>query len=97
MFVDAFRVTGKSPLVAWAAHRWTICAPPGASRPARADEAFAGYARSRGLARDQSPEPDADTGISVENLLVGAIGWFIRSRNGRHGGAGKSRLASMKS
>jgi Na+/proline symporter/nitrogen-specific signal transduction histidine kinase len=76
MFVDAFRVTGKSSGL-WRGSASVDDLRALARRflgPARADEAFAGYARSRGLARDQSLEPDADTVHFVENLLAGAIG-----------------------
>ena len=76
MFVDAFRVTGKSSDL-WRGSASVDDLRALARRflgPAHADEAFASYERSRGLARDQSLRPDADTVHFVESLLAGAIG-----------------------
>jgi Na+/proline symporter/nitrogen-specific signal transduction histidine kinase len=42
--------------------------------PARAEEAFAGYAARRGLKSAREIEPDADLVRFAENLLAGAIG-----------------------
>jgi Na+/proline symporter/signal transduction histidine kinase len=42
--------------------------------PARAEEAFAGYARRRGLKSARDIAPDADLVRFAENLLAGAIG-----------------------
>ena len=76
LFVDVFKVAGKTSAL------WRGSASVNDLRAlvgrffgaARADEAFAGYAMSRGLASDKLLQPDADTVHFAEVLLAGAIG-----------------------
>jgi Na+/proline symporter/signal transduction histidine kinase len=76
LFVDAFKITGKmSDLWRGSASIDDLRALVGRFfGPARADEAFAEYAKSRGLASDKALLPDADTVHFAEVLLAGAIG-----------------------
>jgi Na+/proline symporter/signal transduction histidine kinase len=76
LFVDVFRVAGRGSVL------WRGSASVDELRalvarffgPARTDEAFAEYARSRGLSRNKPLQPDADTVHFAEVLLAGAIG-----------------------
>ncbi|HEY3178225.1 MAG TPA: ATP-binding protein [Casimicrobiaceae bacterium] len=76
LFVDAFRVSGRG------AQLWRGSTSLDELRmlarrflgPARADEAFARYAVSRGAPDASALEPDAELVQFVESLLVGTIG-----------------------
>jgi signal transduction histidine kinase len=75
-FVDVFRLANRSP-GPWrgSASMQDIIALVGRFLgPARAEEAFEGYAAKRGLKSARGIEPDADLVRFAEDLLAGAIG-----------------------
>jgi Na+/proline symporter/signal transduction histidine kinase len=76
LFVDAFKVTGRgSSLWRGSASVSEVIALVGRFLgPARASEAFAGYAVQRGLASSAELVPDADLVHFAEQQLAGAIG-----------------------
>jgi Na+/proline symporter/nitrogen-specific signal transduction histidine kinase len=76
LFVDAFKVAGRgSSLWRGSASVTEVIALVGRFLgPARASEAFAGYAAQRGLASTAELVPDADLVHFAEQQLAGAIG-----------------------
>lgn len=76
LFVDAFKVAGRgSSLWRGSASVTEVIALVGRFLgPARAREAFAGYAAQRGLASSAELVPDADLVHFAEQQLAGAIG-----------------------
>jgi signal transduction histidine kinase len=76
LFVDVFRVAGRgSSLWRGSASVQEVVTLVGRFLgPARAEEAFDGYATQRGLKSAREIEPDADLVRFAENLLAGAIG-----------------------
>ncbi|MFZ3205623.1 MAG: histidine kinase dimerization/phospho-acceptor domain-containing protein, partial [Pseudomonas sp.] len=76
LFVDAFKVAGRgSSLWRGSASVTEVIALVGRFLgPARASEAFAGYAAQRGLASSAELVPDADLVHFAEQQLAGAIG-----------------------
>jgi signal transduction histidine kinase len=76
LFVDAFKVAGRgSSLWRGSASVTEVIALVGRFLgPARASEAFAGYAAQRGLASSTELVPDADLVHFAEQQLAGAIG-----------------------
>ncbi|WP_332821962.1 sensor histidine kinase [Pseudomonas sp.] len=76
LFVDAFKVAGRgSSLWRGSASVTEVIALVGRFLgPARAGEAFAGYAAQRGLASSAELVPDADLVHFAEQQLAGAIG-----------------------
>ncbi|MDX1368769.1 sensor histidine kinase [Pseudomonas sp.] len=76
LFVDAFKVAGRgSSLWRGSASVTEVIALVGRFLgPARAGEAFAGYAAQRGLASSSELVPDADLVHFAEQQLAGAIG-----------------------
>ncbi|MDX1725822.1 MAG: sensor histidine kinase [Pseudomonas sp.] len=76
LFVDAFKVAGRgSSLWRGSASVTEVIALVGRFLgPARAREAFAGYAAQRGLASSSELVPDADLVHFAEQQLAGAIG-----------------------
>ncbi|MBI5274925.1 MAG: histidine kinase [Burkholderiales bacterium] len=77
LFVDAFRMAERSAGPPWRGSgsvQEVIVLVGRFLGTARAEEAFAAYARRRGLASPRELQPDADLVRFAENLLAGAIG-----------------------